>query len=179
MTWDSYVRRGGSGPSGCHLCFEEVETMDHLMVQCFFSKKLWEELRNIIWFPLIWGSLNVINNFDSQRRGAKRWLELPCFICLDIWKQRNVILFENKGYFFWKVVTRVKSLFSFYVKEEKQSTRRIPQPPSFNFLRPSRFFNGSSQERDWIYGVGSVLLVDEEKHYKMIIGCGKGSNTRG
>lgn len=65
---------------------------------------------------------------------------LPCFLCWEIWKQRNAILFENKVAYVWKV-TRVHSLFSFYVKEEKQAIGRNPRSPSFSFTRPTRFFD--------------------------------------
>lgn len=64
LTWDNYVRMGGLGSSCCLLCFEEVETMDHLIVQCVFSRSMWEDLRCIIGFPLVWGSLNLTNTLD-------------------------------------------------------------------------------------------------------------------
>ena len=43
LTWDNLKRRGLTGPSRCVMCNEVEETMDHLLNQCNWAKRMWRE----------------------------------------------------------------------------------------------------------------------------------------
>lgn len=38
LTWDNCIKRGGTSPIICVLCHLDVESMDHLMIQCPFNQ---------------------------------------------------------------------------------------------------------------------------------------------
>ena len=44
LTGDNLKIRGMEGPSRCPLCCSEEETMDHLLLNCPFSKEVWSEV---------------------------------------------------------------------------------------------------------------------------------------
>lgn len=45
LTWDNFLKRGGNGPNVCILCFMDVESVDHIMIHCKFTKEVWQEVR--------------------------------------------------------------------------------------------------------------------------------------
>lgn len=42
MTSDNIRKRGVLGPSRCHLCEVQEETMEHLLKRCIFTSWLWD-----------------------------------------------------------------------------------------------------------------------------------------
>jgi hypothetical protein len=41
LTWDNLQGRGWEGPNICHLCLKEPETVNHLLVNCYFTQQVW------------------------------------------------------------------------------------------------------------------------------------------
>jgi hypothetical protein len=43
LTWDNLTKRGFVGPSICMLCWEEAETMNHLLNTCPYTTQVWDQ----------------------------------------------------------------------------------------------------------------------------------------
>lgn len=41
LTWDNFLKRGGTGPNVYILCLMDVKIVDHLMIHCPFTKDVW------------------------------------------------------------------------------------------------------------------------------------------
>lgn len=87
--------------------------------------------------------------------------------------------FRGKEKSAWKVVSRIVSNYGDYHKEEDHCKRRLPRQPFFFLDGPSSFFDRASQNDGSICGVGALLKINYSCFYKLRMGCGKGSNTRG
>ena len=55
----------------------------------------------------------------------------------------------------------------------------IPRPPSINNNFPIGIFDGASQEACLKCGARAVVKLSEVCPFKLINGCGSGTNTRG
>jgi hypothetical protein len=42
LMWENLKKRGFIGPSTCHLCEENDETMNHLMDECPYTTEVWD-----------------------------------------------------------------------------------------------------------------------------------------
>lgn len=47
LTWDKIQKRGFLGPSKCSLCNTENETHEHILNNCRYAMKIWEETRKL------------------------------------------------------------------------------------------------------------------------------------
>ena len=47
LTWDNLKKRGMLGPSRCHLCETQEETIEHLLNSCIFTDMIWDLFNNI------------------------------------------------------------------------------------------------------------------------------------
>ena len=77
-------------------CNKEVESIDHMMIQCSFTKMMWHEekiefkiAQKCVYQPLSLFFLNWIN-------GANTWKALLCYVCWKFWKNMNGTLFKGK-----------------------------------------------------------------------------------
>lgn len=81
LTWDNFVKRGGSRLSYCVLCQGEGESTDHLMVHYSFTQVIWQEVKKVYYISQAWNGQSIGACFISWKRGASTWKELPCFVC--------------------------------------------------------------------------------------------------
>jgi hypothetical protein len=95
LSWDNLQLKGWEGPSSCHLCKKESETINHLMIHCIFTKKVWARICTGLKFKKEWEGNTITDCY-------KRWLEektvpttLPALICWNIWLERNKVIFEQ------------------------------------------------------------------------------------
>jgi hypothetical protein len=96
LTWDNLIKRGFLGPSICVLCKKSEETVLHLFGECSFIIGIWQTITK---------ELKVVNNLQGGQfedilqiwsRGKENWKEIPCYICWEVWKHRNLMIFEDQ-----------------------------------------------------------------------------------
>jgi hypothetical protein len=93
LTWDNLIKRGMIGPSRCVLCGEREEYVNHLMVECLFTKEIWNSILNELHLKRIWGGGPLS---DCYQEWIKEILERDTWLyLLEIWKHRNMIIFED------------------------------------------------------------------------------------
>jgi len=95
LTSDNFLKRGGIGPNIYVMCISSVETVSHLTMDCSFSKEVWSLIRFDLYLTDTWGKTNLQDNLKDWLTKAREWKELPLFVCWEIWKQRNSMMFEN------------------------------------------------------------------------------------
>ena len=102
-TSDRRARHGlQEQPETCKLCLQEIETADHLLMQCVYTRQVWWACTNRLRVALpIPTTEDVLQNWwinTRQRfRGKQRKVvdSLITLVCWSIWKQRNARVFGN------------------------------------------------------------------------------------
>ena len=106
------------------------------------------------------------------------WKVLPCYVCCEVWKQRSRVLFDGED-FFWMIAPKEFSYFGEMYKERVNKGMWIINPPTFNLSFPICYFDGETQEHGNKCGARATLKVVDSRVYKLKMGYGRGTNTRG
>jgi len=93
VTWENLTKRGLIGPSRCVLCGENEETMNHLFVECHFAKDIWTLILKELKLNRFWVGGQIIECFQFWIRKMEYWKEIPCYVCWEIWKHENMVIF--------------------------------------------------------------------------------------
>uniref|UniRef100_A0A453S935 Reverse transcriptase zinc-binding domain-containing protein n=1 Tax=Aegilops tauschii subsp. strangulata TaxID=200361 RepID=A0A453S935_AEGTS len=101
-TAERRARHGLAHDPHCKLCSQEFETIDHLLVQCVFSKITWHEILSWCRLPVLlpgadtsffpWWSASLTASPASLRKGLNSLIALTAW---SIWKHRNAALFDG------------------------------------------------------------------------------------
>ena len=102
LTHENLKKMKFSMCSRCYLCGEEVETVNHLFLQCRITSQLWRifiSLRGFAWampnrithLLYSWGEVGV------GAADRDRWRIVPACIWWTVWKERNARCFESKN----------------------------------------------------------------------------------
>eukprot|EP00253_Pinus_taeda_P002079 PITA_02079 len=102
LTWDKLRRRNYQGPSYCHNCEHNEETLQQLLDACPLANQLWEKAS----FRCQRQCRKENDIINSLRQWPQRpyksellnrlWNILPGLILWSIWKERNKIIFKNQ-----------------------------------------------------------------------------------
>ena len=94
-------KRGRILANRCFLCCEEEETIDHILIHCTRSRVLWELLFAL--FGVAWvisfsvrDTLLGWRGFYLGKKRRKVWKTAPLCIFWVVWKERNMIAFDNE-----------------------------------------------------------------------------------
>lgn len=88
-------------PSCCVLCHMEGECLNHLYLHCSFSRAIWTHFLAKLDCTWVMPN-NLVELFDIWGIGGMRekgmcfWGCLPQAVIWNIWKERNLIIFEDK-----------------------------------------------------------------------------------
>ncbi|XP_028086494.1 uncharacterized protein LOC114287362 [Camellia sinensis] len=84
----------------CIFCKEVVESVNHVLLFCPFTWKIWSRILN--WWGIQWvisGSVNSLLNWCTGIKLKKQknmiWRALPLAVLWSIWKQKNDSIFNN------------------------------------------------------------------------------------
>ena len=80
LTWDSYIKRGGIGPSVRCLCLLGVEMVDHLMGNCHYTQDVWRDVKNYFNIEQSWSSDTIISCFIQWMVRENSWKVLPYIV---------------------------------------------------------------------------------------------------
>jgi len=121
LTGENLRRRGWEGPYICPLCSQDEETTDHFLLQCAYSKEVWQLDLGMKpgTFSLPQETSTLLRNcisqcpFQATKKGQLSTLSraLPKFIFWKIWLERNNRIFRETSSNPAQVATRIKAYF--------------------------------------------------------------------
>jgi len=129
LTWEILIKQGIIGPSRCVLCGNAEETLNHLFIYCNFKKSIWLSILKEQNINNIWEGGLLIDCFQNWSSKTNFWKEFPCYICWDIWKQRNLVMFEDLPISQIMVYNRILQDLGENKNKFSAQLDRITQPP--------------------------------------------------
>jgi len=127
MMWPNLQSRVWEGPSHCILCKSNLETSDHVFIDCDFTRSVWQLISIALSLTSTWSGPSLSFCFQKWMEVAKNPVQLPILLCWQVWKTRNAALFEEKPPSFHRVA-------NFIIAEMALSRNQSPVTP------PSRIF---------------------------------------
>ena len=101
LTLDQLKKRGWCLANKCFLCCEEEQSIDHILIQCSRARVLWDLLFAL--FGVTWvlpysvrDTLSGWSGFNLGKKRRKVWKAAPLCIFWVVWKERNMIAFDNE-----------------------------------------------------------------------------------
>jgi hypothetical protein len=179
LTWENLVKRGFLGPSRCVLCGKDEETVLHLFVECNFTKDIWTLVLKDLKLKNYWVGGQIVECLKNWNRKEVIWKEIPCYICWEVWKQRNLVIFEDHPPSLVRVCSRILQALGVLKSPLATKRCRVVRPPLLENNMAVGFFDGASQDRGSTCGAGVVLKCPVLGTYRLKMNCGRGTNTKG
>jgi hypothetical protein len=107
------------------------------------------------------------------------WKEIPCYICWEIWKHRNLVIFEEHPPTLVRVCNSILQDLGEIKKSQPTQLSRIDRPPILDWDLAVGFFDGASQDKGAKCGAGAILKCPVLGTFRLKMNCGRGTNTRG
>ena len=102
LSIENLQKRGWFLTNRCYLCMKNLETVDHLLIHCEFTRFCWDTflLKFGIAIAAPGTCLELLKSWSSaplKKRGKILWNLLPAAIWWNIWAERNNRAFNNKA----------------------------------------------------------------------------------
>jgi hypothetical protein len=177
LTWEILQRRGFTGPSICKLCLKNVESTQHLFMECAFTMEVWNKLRMYLNYSGVWAGNNLMDCFKQWKARNFHLPTLPTLICWSLWREHNYVVFEDIIPRVQKVIHRSLLALREYKHIPKVSVQRL------GFSHPAvggtvGWFDGATSSIGLNSGAGGVIRISEQCSYKWLLNCGPDTNTR-
>ena len=85
-------------------CGKEIESMDHVLLNCWYVWRIWVECAG--WWGFLWVALSSVSDLLQWWRSVKVgrfgrvvWELIPCAIIWFVWIARNERLFKESNRF--------------------------------------------------------------------------------
>jgi hypothetical protein len=118
LTADALQRRGWENEYFCQLCFRNLETPLHLLVECPWSQQIWEKIAYIFRLPSLnpttWNQSTSVKDWlhrciggatATDRKGAQ---SLTMLASWEIWRERNRRVFQHEELSIVALVRRIR-----------------------------------------------------------------------
>ena len=120
LTGDNISKRKIAGPHRCALCRCNLETTQHLFLDCLFAKEVWDITRldfqisfasqtSVVALFASWNSIYP-QSIPPKSFWRKVWIALPKFVCWQLWLARNQQIFKEIQQTPIQVAAKAKSL---------------------------------------------------------------------
>ena len=87
--------------SECKVCSFEIESVNHVLLDCQVAKRFWDKVRN--WWDIPNSNMDSIENVKGEfvshgnNKTEKQVVKVVCFAVLTvIWRCRNELIFQDK-----------------------------------------------------------------------------------
>jgi hypothetical protein len=100
-TADRLTKRGWPNCGLCPLCKQCTETIDHLLVHCRYTTRLWGLIK--VWMglndlqPAQWANLDMAAWWSMMAGGRKAMASLTLLVSWEVWNERNARVFRAKN----------------------------------------------------------------------------------
>lgn len=180
LTWSNLQKRGIQGPSICPLCILGEDSRKHLFLNYSFSVNVWKLIHLSISSTDSWRGFSIQDRFLSWFTQNKSHGELACFIIWEIWKARNLYIFEDKMVTpEWGNRLASAAYFERLIPMEKP-LQRCPCSLSMYESREGCWdqFDGASQSNASLCGAGAAIFWNQSEKFLLWMNCGVGNNTK-
>jgi hypothetical protein len=99
----------------------------------------------------------LIECFQNWIRKMEYWKEIPCYICWEIWKHRNLVIFEEHPPSLGQGLQQILQDLGENKKSQTVQHIRIDRPPLLDWNLAVGFFDGASQCEGTKCGAGAIL----------------------
>jgi ribonuclease HI/exonuclease III len=194
-TGENLKRRGWEGPFRCPLCCQEEETMDHLLLNCNYSKEVWKKItglqlitklpNDVTSLLLQWDSLCP---FAGKKKNQTHWIWglLPKLALWSLWLERNHRIFKDSQVNEERLYTKIQAIMgelaahlSPRVEIQKLDEEQRNWIAQFNIPDLERPYKTHSNTEPWeIRGSGSDFVTWKCKlktHILQFDGASKGN----
>jgi hypothetical protein len=113
------------GPGVCKLCNCNLEQVSHLLINCPFTKVVWNRLYSIYNLKFQWVGTSVSDCFNEWSLKKAAPVSLAAIVCWNIWLERNKVIFEDHTPSQLSVVKRISVSFSWQPAVTKNIPRRV------------------------------------------------------
>ena len=127
----------------CVLYQSDVEYMNNLMIHFLFLNQFGGRSKKFLNLCIVGIFRKWINSLNFGI-GVKKWKELLCFVCWELWNHMNYVLFEGKTKSVWIVVSKVTSRHGEFHKEKVSKKMICPRIPTLNIYMPVGFLDRAS-----------------------------------
>ena len=165
------AKRGIPLDASCPLCLEQLEFISYALCDCRLVKPVWYQLGahnyNAIFFSQdfkVWLTSNASSKSSHVVKGVP-WCSLFSFAIQSLWKQRNQVVFNNKGLNL--------NLTNLIIVQAMEYVLCVTQPRCNNRMairqvkweKPSTSWvklntNGSANASSWSTGGGGLIRDD-------------------
>ena len=95
------VVTGWSIANRCFLCCVEEDLINHILINCSKARVLWElvfALFGVMWVLLLLARDTLLGWHECfvGKKRRKAWMIVPLYLFWSVWKERNMIAFENE-----------------------------------------------------------------------------------
>jgi hypothetical protein len=148
-------------------------------VDCCFTKEIWLTIQKDLKHESIWEGGHIADCLENWIRKKENWKEIPCFIFLEVWKHRNLVIFEDRHLNRVKVCNSILQDLGETKISYSTKVSMIDRPPILDWDLEVEFFDDASQDRGSKCGVGAMLKCPLLGTFKLKMNYGIGTNTRG
>jgi hypothetical protein len=87
------LKKGGLGPSFCHLCRCYSESTDHLFINFLFTRQVLHKTTMTLNLTSTWDGFTLPDCFKTWAQKEHKHMHLSSIICWMIWLERNNTIF--------------------------------------------------------------------------------------
>ena len=161
------------------MCNSDEETVAHLFNDCIIWNTVLDTICEQFQIPCP-SRVDLPSTFTRNwvgiyKKHSSFWF-VPFHMLWNIWKARNLAIFEGKKrsvLYIVQLITLQVQTYSYRSVKVKRY-RQIGAPPCLVF--PCGFFDGASVKKT--VGVGYSIHLNETHHYEFALGVGYGTNTK-
>lgn len=165
------------GPSQCVLCKQEMETVDHLFLNCTTSTYIWTDVRSQLHILNFWNGTDVKVAWHRWWTNAQthRIQNLPVMICWWIQLQRNKIIFTDTAPHWALATSHLITTFHNIPEDAREPFAHIIYTEIIDYDIPWAYFDGSVQHHGC--GGGILFHITNSHYYKIQMGLGGETNN--
>lgn len=129
-TWEILQSRCKQGPGRCALCKNDLETANHLFMECPTAKKVWSEVLKQMNLTIEWEGQSLSEAWQNwwNKIPEQKLRNLPATICWGIWIARNRHIFQEKETEAVQIKIRCLSIYSIILDaEDKRESRKVAE----------------------------------------------------
>lgn len=153
-----------------------METTQHILVDCGFTRSLWNGIISKLHLNLHWETGTFVENVYTWQKECCSFPYLPAFFSWLIWGVRNRAIFEEERPCLRASFHLAMKVIKDYMHELVGKRNRDRCTFTFDCQKPVGFFDGSSI--DGYCAIGGVIYINMGHYITLIMDVGIGTNTK-